>query len=146
MPNLLSTPIDYRLTRTSLGTWKRYLYQQGALFEEFTSHASIAGCPLLHYVAGRNPETGRIGTAEGFIAIGRKARGFVAIGQAAAGVVALGQLAVGVLLGIGQAACGVVAIGQAAVGVITIGQFAAGGWVGAQFGWGRDLWSAVGTL
>ncbi len=141
MTNLLNTKIDYQVSRTNFGTWKRYLYESGMMYREFTSHASVAGWPLLHIASGRCPETGRIAAARGVIAIGQKARGFLAVGQAACGVLALGQLAVGLLLGIGQAACGVIAIGQGAVGVFTIGQLAVGGWVGAQIGFGGDLWS-----
>ncbi len=80
MLNLLNEPIDYQVTRTAFGTWKRYLYQSGALYSEFTSHAAIAGCPLVHIASGRNPQTGSIATARGVIAIGRKAVGFLAIG------------------------------------------------------------------
>ena len=143
MPNLLNAQIDYRVTETSWGTWKQYLYYNGALYREFTSHASIAGWPLLQFVAGRSPETGRVPTARGIIAVGQKARGFLAIGQMATGVIAVGQLAIGLLAGVGQAACGVIAIGQLAVGVFTLGQFAVGGWVGAQFRFGGDLRSLL---
>jgi hypothetical protein len=143
MPNLLNTKIDYQISRTNFGTWKRYLYEGGMMYSEFTSHSSVAGWPLMQIAAGRSPETGRIATARGVIAIGQKARGFLAIGQAACGVFAFGQLAVGLVLGIGQAACGVIAVGQAAGGVFTIAQIGVGGWVGAQFGYGGNLWALL---
>src|ERR1041384_2082525 len=138
MPNLLNTPIDFRVTRTKLGTWKRYLYQSGALYHEFTSHTSILGYPLLHFANGRNPETGKIAVARGVIAIGQIARGFLAIGQVAIGVIAVGQVAIGVLAGVGQAACGIIAIGQMSAGVFCIGQFAVGHWSWAQYGTGGN--------
>lgn len=137
--NLLNTPIDYQIIETPTGIWKRYLYPSGWMYREFTSHAKIAGLPVIHIVFGRNPETGKIGTARGIIAIGQKARGVLAIGQLAFGVIAIGQLAIGMLVGIGQATCGVIAIGQGAVGVITIAQLGIGRWVLAQVGIGAKL-------
>lgn len=139
MPNLLNTPIDFQIIQTPIGVWKRYLYQSGAMFREFTSHARIAGLPVIHITFGRNPETGRIGTARGIIAIGQKARGVIAIGQMSFGVIAVGQLAIGLLIGVGQATCGVLAIGQAAAGVITIAQIGIGRWTLAQIGYGDKL-------
>ncbi|MBI5387951.1 MAG: hypothetical protein HZA90_25085 [Verrucomicrobia bacterium] len=63
MTNLLHTQIDYRITQTGFGTWKRYLYQGGALYQEFTSDASVRDWPLLQIASGRNPETGKVTTA-----------------------------------------------------------------------------------
>jgi hypothetical protein len=149
MPNLLNTPADFLVTRTSFGTWKRYLYPSGMLYREFVSHSRVGAWPLVHIATGRNPETGKIATARGFVAIGRKAIGVVAIGQAAAGAVAIGQvavgavavgqLAVGVLLGVGQLTAGIVAFGQIAFGFVAVGQIAFGSWVFGQSAHGGDL-------
>lgn len=139
MANLLNSKVDYHVTRTAMGTWHRYLYESGALYREYKSHVTFFGVPLIHFVVGRNPETGYIDTARGIIAIGQKALGLVAVGQAVVGLVAIGQLAVGLLVGVGQATCGLLAVGQAAVGLVVVGQFAAGGWVLAQLGFGGDL-------
>jgi len=151
--NLLNTKIDYQVTKTRSGAWRRYLYPTGRLYSEYISDARVGSLPLVHIANGRSPETGKVATAKGFIAIGRKAVGVVAIGQAALGilafgqaafgVIAVGQLAVSVLFGLGQAATGVIAIGQFALGVFSFGQFALGAWSYGQFHLGQnllDLW------
>jgi hypothetical protein len=107
MENLLKTKIDYQITKTASGTWRRYLGATGHLYSEYVSDARVGSLPLIHITRGRSPETGKIPTARGFIAIGRKALGVIAIGQGAVGIVALGQ-----------AAFGVVAVGQLAVSVL----------------------------
>lgn len=152
--NLLNSEIDYQVTPSRFGTWKRYLYTSGNLYQEFTSNRRIGNWPLVHIATGRSPETGKIATARGIIAIGRKAVGVLAIGQAAfgalaigqaaSGLVAIGQLAIGFLFGFGQFATGVLAIGQFAIGAISIGQFSIGAWSYGQFSHGRnlsELWS-----
>ena len=124
--NLLKEVPDYEITRTASGVWRRYLYSSGGLYSGFTSHRSFGGWPLVQIARGRSPETGKIATARGIIAIGQKAVGVVAIGQAAAGVVALGQAAVG-LIAVGQATAGLIAVGQVAAGALVgVGQFALG--------------------
>jgi hypothetical protein len=156
MRNLLLEPVDYQTEETRLGTWRRFLYPTGELFEEFRSHRTLLGLPVLHYTRGRSPETGKRVTARGVIAIGRFAVGIIAIGQVAAGFLAIGQLAVSPLLGIGQAATGVVAVGQlalaaglglgqAATGYIAIGQFGFGRFVLAQLGFGEHVWDSRGV-
>ncbi len=136
MSNLLNLAPDYQITRTASGFWRRYLYSNGALYSEYTSHSSFAGWPLVHIARGRSPETGRVITARGVIAIGQKAVGVLAIGQAAIGIVALGQAAAG-MIAIGQAACGILlGVGQVATGIVAIGQFAVGAVGFAQMGWG----------
>src|SRR5438874_2553821 len=102
MTNLLLEEIDYKVEETSFGTWKRYLNEAGLSYREFTSHRRWMGLPLLHYTAGRNPETGARKTAKGVIAIGRIAVGIISIGQLAIGVIAIGQLSFGLLLALGQ--------------------------------------------
>jgi hypothetical protein len=153
MDNLLNAKIDYEITKTSFGTWRRYLYVSGHLYSEFISDSQVGHWPLIHIAKGRSPETGKVATARGVVAIGRKAIGVLAIGQgavgvlalgqAAFGVVAVGQLAVSILFGFGQVATGVVAIGQFAAGVFSFGQFAVGAWSYGQFHRGQnllDLW------
>jgi hypothetical protein len=149
--NLLLEKVEYRVTKTSGGTWRRFLWPTGELFEEYVSDARFLGLALLHVTRGRSPETGRRVTARGVIAVGRKAVGVLAIGQASAGVVAIGQASAGLLLGIGQATCGIVAVGQLAVGLlggfgqlatgwIAVGQLGLGEWVLAQVGFGAHVW------
>src|SRR5579859_1989843 len=145
--NMLLEDVQYQTEVTSFGTWRRYLYPSGSLFEEFVSHAKLLGLPFLHYTRGKCPETGKRVVAKGIIAIGRLAVGVVAIGHASAGVIAIGQLAVGLLLGLGQASTGMFAagqlaiavmagLGQAATGNVVVGQFAVGHYVLAQIGFG----------
>ena len=118
MGNLLLEKIDYRIEETSFGTWKRYLNEAGHAYHEFTSHACLLGVPLLHYTAGRSPETGRRKVARGVIAVGRMAVGLFSIGQACVGVISIGQLSLGMLLGLGQLCTGLFAVGQLGLGVI----------------------------
>ena len=156
MRNLLLEPIDYQTEETRWGTWRRFLYPTGELFEEYVSHRTLLGLPLLHYTRGRSPETGKRVTAKGVIAIGRFAMGIIAIGQVAAGFLAIGQLAVSPLLGIGQAATGVVAagqiaiaagfgLGQVATGYAAVGQVCLGRFVLAQLGFGEHVWDSLGV-
>jgi hypothetical protein len=154
--NRLLEPVEYKIDETPRGVWRRFLYPEGQLFEEFTSHARVLGLPLVHYTRGICPETGKRVTAKGIIAIGRFAMGVVAIGHVSMGFIAIGQLALGVILGLGQATTGVLAIGQLAVaagfglgqfttGYVAIGQFAAGRYVLAQLGFGTDVWDTRGV-
>jgi hypothetical protein len=156
MKNLLLEPVEYKVEETRRGVWRRFLYPDGQLFEEFTSHRRLFGLPLLHFTRGKSPETGKRVTARGFIAVGRFAVGVIALGQVAVGILALGQLALGLLLGLGQASTGIVAVGQLAVGTVfglgqfavgyvTIGQFAAGKYVLAQMGFGEHVWDTRGV-
>ena len=152
MPNMLLEAIDFKEETTGFGTWRKYMYPNGRLFSEFTSHQTILGRPLFHYTYGINPETGRRIVASGIIAIGRLAKGVIAIGHASFGLIAIGQLAIGILVGFGQASTGCIAIGQLALGLffgagqivtglIAIGQIAFGKYVLAQAGMGKFVWS-----
>lgn len=154
--NLLLDEIQYKIDETPSGTWRRFVYTDGRLFEEYVSHRQMFGLPLLHYTRGKCPETGKRVVAKGVIAIGRLAIGIVAIGQASAGVVAIGQLGVGLLFGFGQAATGIVAVGQLAIAVglglgqivighVAIGQIALGKYVLAQVGFGEHVWDSRGA-
>lgn len=149
--NLLLEQVEYAYTDTAWGTWRRFVYPTGNLFEEFKSYRRLGNLPWFHYTRGKCPETGKLVVARGVVAVGRLARGFVAIGQASMGLIAIGQLAVGVLFGLGQAATGVFCIGQLALGLlfgfgqfstgeVAIGQFAFGEYVLAQFGQGDHVW------
>jgi hypothetical protein len=153
--NLLLGDVEYKVEETALGTWRRFMYANGQVFAEFTSHRRILGLPLIHSTHGRSPETGRRIVAKGVIAVGRLAVGVVAIGHAALGIVAIGQLGLGLVLGLGQAATGVACVaqfglglafglGQFVTGYVAIGQFALGQYVLAQFGWGAHVWDVYG--
>jgi len=154
--NLLLEDVQYQTEVTRLGTWRRFLYPHGALFEEFVSHGSLLGLPLLHYTRGICPETGKRVVAKGIVAIGRLAFGVIAIGHASMGVIAIGQLAVGLLLGLGQASTGLFAVGQVAIAVmaglgqvtcgnVVIGQLAFGHYVLAQIGFGAHVMDMRGS-
>jgi hypothetical protein len=154
--NLLLSEVEYEVQTTYLGEWRRFMYADGRLFEEFVSHRRVLGWPLLHFTRGKSPETGKRVVAKGVIAIGRLAVGFIAIGQASAGVLAIGQLAIGLLLGLGQACTGcfalgqlavasVFALGQFSVGYAAIGQVAFGKYALAQLGFGEYVWDTRGT-
>ena len=148
MPNTLLEQVEYKTTETSLGTWRRYGYQNGTSFHEFKSRASFMGLPLIHYTYGRCPETGRRVIAKGVIAVGRLAAGIIAIGHASIGLISIGQLAIGFAFGLGQLCTGLGAVGQMAIGVcfglgqlatgiVAIGQFALGKYAIGQFGVGE---------
>src|SRR5690349_15773238 len=92
--NLLFEKVEYKFDETASGVWRRYLYPDGQLFEEFVSHRWMGDIPLIHYTRGKCPETGKRVVARGVLAIGRIAVGFVAFGQMSVGVIAFGQLAI----------------------------------------------------
>ena len=153
MKNMLLEKVEYKEDASELGTWRRFVYPTGELFEEFTSYQTYLGLPLIHYTRGRCPETGRRIMARGIIAVGRIACGGIAIGQASFGLIAIGQLAIGLAFGLGQASTGVLAVGQLALGVlfglgqftvgyIAVGQVALGKYVLAQVGAGVNVWDA----
>jgi hypothetical protein len=156
MRNLLLESIEYKIDETPFGIWRRFVYPDGSLFEEFVSHRKMLGLPLLHYTRGRCPETGKRIIAKGVIAIGRLSMGVLAIGHASGGIIAIGQLGLGVLIGIGQGSTGLYAIGQLAIGVIfglgqvatgyiAIGQLGFGKYVLAQRGYGQQVWDMRGA-
>jgi hypothetical protein len=149
--NVLLQPVDYQVTATPRGVWRRYRFPDGRDYAEFTSSATVLGLPLLHYTRGWSPETGARATSRGFLAVGRKAVGVIAVGRLAAGAVAIGQVAAGVAA-FGQAAFGLVALGQLALGaalgvgqlatgVVCVAQLGVGKWVLAQLGAGPHVWS-----
>jgi hypothetical protein len=159
--NLLLQDIEYQVTETTSGTWRRFMYPSGKVFTEYKSRRTWGELPLVHYTFGRSPETGKFATAHGVLAIGPFARGYVAIGFLARGLlaaglltlgfIAVGLVGVGLLLGVGQLAVGlfsvgqfsiavIFALGQFAAGHVAIGQIAVGSYVLAQLGWGDHVW------
>jgi hypothetical protein len=155
MENLLLNPreVEFLVEDNGKGIWRRFMFPDGRMFAEFTTHATLFGLPLIHITWGRNPETMRYITAKGIIAIGRFAKGFVAVGQVSAGVIAIGQASIGLFFGLGQATIGIAAIGQLAVGgifglgqftcgFVAIGQIAVGEYVMAQIGVGSHVWDS----
>ncbi len=155
LKNLLLEHVEFKIDETNGGVWRRFLYPDGSLFEEYVSHARVLGLPLLHYTKGKNPQTGKRVVAVGFFAIGRMAFGVFALGQASAGVFAVGQLAVGMIVGLGQASTGVIALGQLAIGLAfgvgqfvtgyaAIGQFGIGRYFLGMFGLGQHVWDMRG--
>ncbi len=116
-------------------------------FYEFRSKRTLLGWPLVHVVRGRDPATGRLKVAKGWIAVGDGvAVGGVAVGGAMAiggvsvgGALSIGLLAIGGALGAGLFALGGVTMGLAvavggvaisaglAIGGVAVGTFAIGG-------------------
>lgn len=149
--NQLLEKVEFQETRTRAGTWRRFLWPTGELFEEYRSDQRFLGLPLIHFTRGRSPETGKRVVARGVIAVGRRAVGIFAVGQGALGVVAVGQASAALLLGVGQATLAPFAFGQAAIGLvvglgqlatgwIAVGQVGFGKFVLAQFGLGTNVW------
>jgi tRNA A-37 threonylcarbamoyl transferase component Bud32 len=123
---------------------------------EYRSKTEFLGWPLVHVVRGRNPATGKLPVAKGWVAVsdfaavggiavaGVSAVGGVAIaGVTSMGLIALGGVAVvgalaagggGIAVGGAVAVAGAIALGGvfAAAGAVTIGKFAIGG--AAAFG------------
>ena len=136
--NLLLKPPQYKVTKTSRGIRREFLYTSGQRFSEYRSHAELFGYPLVCIANGIHPETGKTAVARGVIAIGQRACGVVAIGQMATGVVAIGQLAWGSFIAIGQVAAAPLAVGQVAVGIVAAGM--AGAAVAGAFLAGYAFW------
>jgi hypothetical protein len=63
--NLLLEDVDYKTDETRHGVWRRFAYPNGDLFEEFKSHGTFMGFPLIHYTRGKCPETGKRIIAKG---------------------------------------------------------------------------------
>lgn len=94
---------------------------------EYRSRLRIGRLPLVHFVRGIDPSTGRRPPAVGIIAVGQVAVGVIAVGQVALGAISVGQAAIGLGWGIGQVACGLLAGGQVAAGLLgAVGQIALG--------------------
>ena len=108
-------------TVTSAGITRRGIWVtplgMARTYYEFSSHLRVLGLPLVHIAMGRNPVTGKLAVARGFIAIGQFSIGIIGIGQLSIGFLSLGQLSLGLWAALGQAAIGFLAIGQLAVGL-----------------------------
>jgi len=142
MANLLNIKPDYVVTQSGWGQSRKYLYESGMLFKEFTSKMKIGNCPLVHFTMGICPETGKRIWAKGIIAVGRKAIGVIAIGQLSLGVIAIGQLSIALVFGLAQLSIGgIFSIGQIAAGAIAIGQFSFGYYALGQIAFGKFVWS-----
>jgi tRNA A-37 threonylcarbamoyl transferase component Bud32 len=89
---------------------------------EYKSKRQLCGLPLLHIVSGRDPVTGAVRIANGFFALGDKARGVFAFGGIAHGYFACGGIATG-LVTFGALSLGLISIGGLAIGLL----FACGG-------------------
>jgi hypothetical protein len=144
--NLLLEKIEYRIDETRFGVWRRFLYPNGDLFEEFTAHERLWGLPLVHYTRGQVPGDGQADRRPG--RPGRRSSGGGRGGDrpCVVGIIAIGQLAVGLLFGLGQAATGLFALGQLALAaVVGLGQFATGYVAIGQLGFGRYVLAQIGA-
>lgn len=145
MNNLALQDVEYVWEETPSGTRRTYVYENGQVFSEYQSNATLFGLPLVHVTRGRCPETGRRIVARGIIAIGRLAVGGIAIGQASAGVIGIGQASFGLVFCLAQLGGGLLLLGQAGVGLLTgVGQLIAGRVVVAQLGFGKFVLAQVG--
>jgi serine/threonine protein kinase len=91
---------------------------------EWRTRAEILGLPLLHYVRGCDPVTGKRCVAKGIVALGEIAIGVIACGGIAAGPLAIGFLSLGLLAAGGIAigllmSAGIVAAGPGAFGAVS---------------------------
>lgn len=118
----LEKPPKYEYTDTGAGTWKSFEFENGVKFKQYTSHMMIGEQPLISVASGIDPETGKMATAEGFIAIGQRAKGFFAVGQFASGWISIGQFVTARIAGIGQFCVAPLAIGQFSIAVAAIAQ------------------------
>ncbi len=141
--NLLLAQPEFKVTDTGKGIVREYLYENGALFRDYRSHLKIMGLPALVVTKGRNPQTGKFETAEGFVAIGKHAKGVIAIGQIARGDLAIGQVALGSFVAIGQLAVAPVSVGQFALAIAAIGQFGVAVAGIFQIGWAAEAWTML---
>ena len=130
MPTLAAKPSKpikepvFEVFETAFGTWKKHYDAKGNWrFTEFASDAEIFGWPLISIVNGIDPRTKKMGTADGFIAVGQRARGAIAIGQFCNGYVfSLGQFCTSRFAAIGQFAVAPLALGQMTIGLLSLGQ------------------------
>lgn len=131
-------------TVTDFGTWEKLDWESGQRFGRFTSHNEVLDLPLLSIAWGVDPDTHRMATAHGFVAIGQRAKGTIAIGQFVNGYISIGQFATGRIAAVGQFVAAPLAIGQFALGLAAVGQFGAAGW--GIFQMGAVAFGGVGAL
>jgi hypothetical protein len=127
-------PTKFETTVTQRGTWRKCDLGGGQKFCEFKSHAEVGDQPLVTIAWGIDPDTRKMATAEGFIAIGQRAKGVIAIGQFVNGHFAFGQFAVARVAAIGQFVVAPLAAGQFAIAVATVAQSGLAGWGILQIG------------
>ena len=141
--------IEYDFRENENGVWKYHLNDKGCVYREFRSHVEVFDRPLISFVAGINPETEKIGQADGIIAIGQKAKGILAIGQFSQGYISIGQFAVGRVFAFGQFAVAPLAIGQMTIAVAAVSQFGLGMFGAFQVGFtvvggvGQEIFSLL---
>lgn len=116
---------EFTIQETSHGTWTYRFGKNGIQYKEYRSHAKLFDLPLVSIASGINPDTKRMATAEGFIAIGNRAKGFIAIGQFCQGYISIGQFCTARIFGIGQFTFAPIAIGQFSLAVFGLGQMGA---------------------
>jgi hypothetical protein len=114
--------------RTALGVWQAINYPEGHSYRDFRSHVEFLERPLINIRWGRDPNTGTMATAEGWIAFGQRASGFIAVGQFVNGTLSIGQFATGRVAAIGQFAAAPLAVGQFSIALAAIGQAGIAGW------------------
>ena len=128
-------PVKYEITETANGTWKKYQHEGcGGSFKEYRSHAEWFGLPLIHYVSGADPETKKMATAKGIIAVGQRASGVIAVGQFANGYLSVGQFCTGRIAAVGQFVAAPLGLGQFSIAVLSMGQAGLAGWGIFQMG------------
>lgn len=113
---------------TDFGTWRSLDSGSCRKFGEFQTHTEVMGRPLFSITWGIDPETNRMATAKGFIAVGQRASGFIAIGQFVNGWLACGQFASGRIAAVGQFVVAPFAVGQFAFALAAVAQAGAAGW------------------
>lgn len=113
---------------TDFGTWRSHDFRDGRRFGEFKTHTEVMNRPLFSAAWGVDPETNRMATAKGFIAVGQRASGFIAIGQFVNGWFACGQFASGRIAAVGQFVVAPLSVGQFTFALAAVGQFGAAGW------------------
>lgn len=123
----LEKPPKYEYVDTAFGTWTLYEFENGVKYRQYSSHIMVGEKPLVSITSGISPETGKMAVADGFVAIGQRAKGFVAIGQFASGYVSVGQFVTARVLGIGQFCVAPLGIGQFTLAVAAIGQMGIAG-------------------
>ena len=126
----------FDVIETAYGTWKKHFDEKGnSTYTEFTSDAEFFGWPLISIVQGFDPRTKKMGTADGFIAIGQRARGAIAIGQFCNGYIfSMGQFCTSRVAAVGQFAVAPLALGQMTFGFLALGQMGIGAAGLFQFG------------
>ncbi len=123
----LEKPQKCDIQKTASGTWRTLPRNGKRVFGSYSSHWKFWERPVLSVAYGVDPESKQMALADGWIAIGQRARGFIAIGQFVNGTLAVGQFATARVAAIGQFVDAPVGIGQFTIAVAAIGQMGIGG-------------------